>query len=155
MAIPPKIEHRIGIQTPPEVIWEIVSDLSRWHEWNPLHPKAEGVLRIGSVLTLELALPGETTQIIQPTILDWVPNEQIHWKLVSKRGFLKSIHYIEIEQLSPASCIFSNGEIFDGLLAAGAVKRMRGKLRAGFTAMGEAVKARAEEAWRARQEMTT
>ena len=155
MAIPPKIEHRIGVQTPPEVIWEIVSDLSRWHRWNPLYPKAEGVLRIGSKLTLEEALPGEPPRVIQPTILDWVPNEQIHWKMVSKRGFLKSIHYIEIEQLSEASCIFSNGEIFDGLLAAGTVRRMRGKLRAGFTAMGERVKALAEETWRARQETTT
>ena len=50
-----RIEDRIGIQAPAEVIWEIVHDLSRWHEWNPTYPRAAGRLRIGEVLSMTLA----------------------------------------------------------------------------------------------------
>ena len=41
------IEHRIGIQAPPEAIWAVVSDIARWRDWNPLYPRADGAaLRI-------------------------------------------------------------------------------------------------------------
>ena len=51
-----RIEHRLGIAVPAPVVWQVVSDLERWAEWNPLYIKAEGVLRIGTQLTLTQAL---------------------------------------------------------------------------------------------------
>src|ERR1700682_2500622 len=111
MPLPIKIEHRIGVQAPAEVIWEIVSDLSHWGDWNPLYPRAEGQLRIESRLELVLALPGQKPQVIRPTIIDWVPNEQIHWGLKMMGGLIRSVRYIEIEALTATGCIFSNGEI--------------------------------------------
>ena len=56
------IEHRIGIQAPPEAIWSVVSDIARWKEWNPLYPRADGVVRIGAQLDLDLVLPGRKPQ---------------------------------------------------------------------------------------------
>ena len=44
MALPLKIEHRIGIQTPTEAIWPMVADIAGWPAWNPLYTKAEGKL---------------------------------------------------------------------------------------------------------------
>src|SRR5258708_37440082 len=45
-----RIEHRIGIQAPAEVIWEVISDLKSWEQWNTLYPKASGLIRIGGAL---------------------------------------------------------------------------------------------------------
>ncbi|MGI8840168.1 MAG: SRPBCC family protein [Caulobacteraceae bacterium] len=143
-----KIEHRLGIPAPAEAIWAAIADISAWPAWNPLYPKAEGVLRIGAPLVLEVALPGQKRRTIRPTVSDWVPNEQILWKLSLLGGLIKSIRYLEIEQLTESGCIFSNGEMFDGLLGEAAARRLRAPLRAGFTAMGEAVKARVLAAWR-------
>jgi hypothetical protein len=109
---PVRVEHRIGVQAPAEVIWECIADISRWPEWNPLYPKAEGQLRIDTKLELTQALPGEKPRVIRPTIVDWVPNEQILWRMRSWAGMLRSIRYIEIEALTETGCIFSNGEIF-------------------------------------------
>jgi len=61
-------------------------------------------------------------------------------------GLVKSTRYFEIEQLTPVSCIFSNGELFEGIAGPGIAKRLRGSIREGFRAMGEAVKTLAEEA---------
>ncbi len=143
-----KLEHRIGIQAPPEAIWEVLADIQNWSSWNPLYTKADGVLRIGAQLTLELALAGRAPQTIRPVILDWIPNEQIHWRLTAAGGLVKTTRYIEIEKLNDAACILANGELFAGLLGPLAVRSLRRPVRAGFAAMGEAVKARAEEAWR-------
>ena len=139
-----KIEHRIGIQASAEEIWAVVSDLERWPAWNPLYPKANGSLRIGSQLDLEVAIPGANPRAIRPVILDWVPNDQIHWRLSMFAGLLKSLRYIEIEALTETGSIFTNGELFEGPIGPTLAKRMRRPLRAGFAAMGEALKAQVE-----------
>ncbi|MEO8926616.1 MAG: SRPBCC domain-containing protein [Caulobacteraceae bacterium] len=143
-----KLEHRLGIPAPAEAIWEVIADISGWPAWNPLYPRAEGVLRIGAPLVLEVALPDQKPRLIRPIVSDWVPNEQILWKLSMFGGLIKSTRYLEIEQLTEAGCIFSNGEMFDGPLGPMIAHRMRPAIRAGFAAMGEAVKARTLATWR-------
>jgi hypothetical protein len=143
-----KIEHRVGIQAPAEAIWAVVADIQGWAAWNPIYPKAEGALRIGSVLTLELNLEGRKPQTIRPVILDWIPNEQIHWRLTAAGGLVKTTRYLEIEKLGENSCIFANGELFDGPLGPWVVRSLRSSVRKGFAGMGEAVKTRVEAAWR-------
>jgi len=149
MALPLKIEHRIGIQTPTEAIWPMVADIAGWPAWNPLYLKAEGKLAFDSQLTLEVALPGEKPRIIKPIITDWTPGEQIIWKLSMFGGFLRTTRYIEIETLGEANSIFSNGEIFEGLLVGLMTKAQKKAIKAGFTLFGEAVRDRAEAGWRA------
>jgi len=146
-----RIEDRIGVQAPAEVIWEIVHDLPRWAEWNPTYTEAAGQIRIGETLTLTLALPGQPPQQIQPRVLEWVPNEQLHWRLTMLGGLIKTLRYVEIQALGPANCIVDNGELFSGLMGPSLGRRMRGPVRRGFLAMNEALKERAEAVWQARQ----
>lgn len=142
------IEHRIGVQAPAAVIWDVIYDLDRWEEWNPMYPKASGEIRIGQILDLTLVVPGQAPQQIHPVVLDWVPGDQLHWRLTLLRGMVKTTRYIEIEQLGDESCIVSNGEIFGGLMGPSIAKRMGRAVRRGFVEMNEALKARAEVAWR-------
>lgn len=142
-----RVEDRIGVQAPAEVIWEIVHDLSRWHEWNPTYPRAEGQVRIGETITLAVALPGQPEQTIQPKILEWVPNEQLHWRMSMLGGLIKTLRYIEITPLAKEGCIVDNGEFFSGLMGPSLGRRMGRVVRRGFTAMNEALKARAEAEW--------
>jgi len=143
-----KLEHRLGIRAPAAAVWEVIADVEGWPQWNPLYPKAAGVIRIGAPLELEVALPGQAPRAIRPVVKDWVPNEQLHWRLSMVGGLVKSTRYIEIEQLVDNACIFSNGELFEGLLGPSVARRLRVPIREGFAALGEAVKARAEAAWR-------
>ena len=146
-----RIEHRIGVQAPAEVIWEVISDLEAWELWNPLYPKALGDIHIGSVLDVTLALPGEAPRQIRPTVLEWVPNEQLHWRLTMLGGLVRTIRFLEIEALAEGSCIVSNGEIIGGLMGPRLGKRMGRTIHRAFVAMNEALKARAEALWQARK----
>lgn len=38
---PVKIEKRIEIEVPLEVVWEILTDINKWSEWNPNVKKAK------------------------------------------------------------------------------------------------------------------
>ena len=145
-----KVEHRIGVQAPAEVVWEIIADLASWPAWNPLYTSAEGEIRIGATLTLTVAMPGEPAQAIQPQVLDWVPSEQLLWRTSAHHGLVKSVRYVEIEQLSETGSVLSNGELFGGMLGPMLARRRRRALREGFTLMGEALAARAEAIWRER-----
>jgi hypothetical protein len=142
-----KIEHRIGVQAPAETIWAVIADIEGWVDWNPLYPKAQGKLKIGGPLTLELALPDRKPQTIRPVIADWIPNEQIHWRLKMFGGLVSTTRFLEIEKLTETGCIFANGEVFAGPLGSMVVRSLGRPIRRGFAAMGEAVKARAEAAW--------
>ena len=46
------VEHRIGVQAPAEIVWEVVSEFETWTHWNPLYRRAEGQMKIGSALVL-------------------------------------------------------------------------------------------------------
>lgn len=144
-----KIEHRVGIQAPSDTIWDLVYDLSTWKDWNPLYVEASGDVRIGSTLTLKMALPGDEPTVIRPTVLEWVPREQLHWRLKLMGGLVSNTRYIEIEQIESASCIVSNGEIFGGFLGPNVAKRLGRKVWRGFEAMDLALKEAAEARWRA------
>jgi hypothetical protein len=150
-APPMRIESKIGVRAPDEVIWQVVGDLHNWPSWNPIYPKAAGELRIGQRLELTVALPGEPHREIEPRIVDWVPNEQILWTDVAWGGWVKTLRFIEIEEIDKGACIFANGEVFQGTIAGWYGKRHRRAMRKGFAAMCEAVKVRAEALWEEQQ----
>ena len=93
---------------------------------------------------------GAFASTLTATVLDWTPNEQILWNVSMFAGLLRTTRYVEIETLPNGNCIFSNGEIFEGPMIRFLGKRTRKAVKAGFTAMGEAVRDRAEADWRGR-----
>ncbi|WP_269714389.1 SRPBCC domain-containing protein [Caulobacter sp. NIBR2454] len=141
-----KYEHRIGVQAPAEVIWDLLADLPGWASWNPLYPGAEGAIRIGAPLIL-IDADGDR---METTVQDWVPYEQLHLRRSGMRGLVRSIRYFEIEKMSETGCLFSNGELYAGL-ASFRIKKQRATIKAGFEAMGEALRQKAEAIWRERQ----
>ena len=149
------VEHRIGVQAPAEIVWEVVSDFAAWHEWNPLYRKAEGQMKIGTALTLEQHMPGEPAKVIAPIVQDWVPYEQLHWRSKRVGGFVTAIRYLEIENMGPSNATFSNGELLIGLLLRLVGRDERRRMKAAFTQMGEAVRDRAEAIWSERQKNPT
>ncbi len=135
-----KIEERIGVPVTQERLWEVLSNLEGWKNWNPLHPRIEGRLAIGATLTMDQVLPGQETETIQARVIDWIPYEQIHWTTSAGRGWVKTVRYLEIEPMTETSSVFSVGELFGGLLGGFAAKRLRPSYRAGFKAMCEALR---------------
>ncbi len=146
------VEHRTGVQAPAEIVWEVITDFAAWGDWNPVHPRIEGALRIGTSLNVEVVLGDDApAKRVEAVVQDWVPYEQLHWRTKRLRGFVTAIRYIEIEKMSDVGSTFSNGELFMGPLVRLVSRGERRRLRAAYTRMGEAVRARAEALWSQRQ----
>jgi hypothetical protein len=145
------VEHRTGVQAPAEILWEVISDFATWGDWNPVHPRIEGALRIGTPLNVEVVLGDAPGTVVEAVVQDWVPYEQLHWRTKRLRGFVTAIRYLEIEKMGPANATFSNGELFVGALVRLVSRDERRRLRAAYARMGEAVRDRAEAIWSERQ----
>jgi hypothetical protein len=144
------VEHRIGVQAPAELVWEVISDFASWETWNPVHPRIEGEMRIGTTLTTDFVTEGGTATLT-PIVQDWVPYEQLHWRTKRLKGFVTAIRYIEIDKKGEESAIFSNGELFVGPLVRFVSRAERKRLRAAFTIMGEALRDHVEALWSERR----
>lgn len=140
-----KLEHRIGIQAPAEAVWALVADVDRWPQWSGLYSAAKGVVRIGEKHEVVVNLLGHKPVRVTSTVVDWVPNEQLHLEIRMLGGLMRSVRYFEIEHLTATACIFANGEMFGGLLGPAIARRLRRPIREGFRSMGEAAKALAEK----------
>ena len=140
-----RIEHRIGVAAPAEVIWDLVFDVEAWPSWNPMYPEARGRIAIGDTLQLTEKLDGWKSRQVQPVIVDWEPNNQIVWRA---GGMLaRCVRYIEIEALAETGCIFANGAFFHGLLGEPEAKSHRRAIHGAYEGFGQAVKRIAEERW--------
>ncbi len=141
-----KVEHRVGAPFSAQAIWDVLSDLPRWSEWNSIYPEIHGLLRIQQRLAIGEAFPGQPDRVIRPIVVDWVPNEQILWTLSEKSGLVKRIRYIEIEAMGKGgtNCILSNGEVYDGLLGRRVGKARRAWLKQGFEQLNADIVARVQ-----------
>ena len=141
-----RIQSRVGVQAPAFAVWNVLSDLDRWKEWNPLFTEAEGRLSIGALLTLRRVRADGVGEQEEVRVLDWVPNEQILWtKTVGP--FARVIGFLEIEALSETGCVLSVGEVYDGIVGERLGKARRKLLNPGWTRMAEALKAKSEATW--------
>ena len=141
-----RIEHRIGVAASADAIWDLVSDVNRWPEWNPLYPQAQGRIGIGETLKLTEAFPGLPPREIAPVVFDWEPRNQILWRLNGLGS--RVVRYIEIEALTETGCIFANGAFFEGMLGETQAKRRRRAIFEGYESFGETVKRLSEAVWR-------
>jgi hypothetical protein len=134
-----RVETKIGVPATPDALWEVLSDLERWSQWNPVFVEAQGSLGINAPLTLIERIEGLGERQVQARLGDWSPYAKLVWG--EKRGWqFTSTHYVLIEELARGSCIVTNGEIFGGMRGEGFFMKHRRALRGACEAMNEALR---------------
>lgn len=135
----------IEIDAPTEIVWEVLTDLARYPEWNPFITSAEGRVEVGQRLTNRLQPPGGRAMTFRPTVTEVDPGRVFEWLgHLGVPGLFDGRHRFELAARPGGGSRLVHAESFRGLL----VRLMRHQLdtgtRAGFEAMNEAVRARAE-----------
>lgn len=137
------IETSILINAPAHRIREILSDTSRYSEWNPFVRSIAGGLSPGKKIRVELSPPGGGGMKFAPIVLRSDENE-IRWRgKVLIPGIFDGEHYFRFEPISEEVTRFVHGEDFSGIT----VRFLKGALRKtkhGFELMNLALKKRAE-----------
>lgn len=135
------------IDAAPETVWRILTDFSRYPDWNPFIPHAEGEAREGARLEVRIEPPGGRGMTFRPTVQRAEPNRELRWlgRLLLPKLF-DGEHIFELHPIEDGSTHFVQREIFGGLLVPLLWRSIEPATRRGFDAMNAALKARAEHA---------
>ncbi len=137
------IDTSIAVAAEPETVWRIIVELDHYHEWNPFIPNASGTVTVGSVLTVEVKPPGDRAMTHRPTVITVDPGRRLRWLgKLPVPGMFSAQHEFDVSPDGDGT-LLRHREEFRGLL----VPFLRATLRrteAGFHAMNQAVKERAE-----------
>jgi hypothetical protein len=140
-----EIKTEIEINAAPERVWSILMDFPSYPEWNPFIRRIEGIGEVGERLSVLIHPPGGQGMEFRPVVLGVIPNRELRWRgRVLLPGVLDGEHYFQLTQAGANRTRFVQAEFFSGLLA----WLLKGKLdvgtKAGFEAMNQALRARAE-----------
>lgn len=139
------IKTEIEIAAPPERVWSILLDFPAHPEWNPFVRSITGNPKPGERLEVFIQPQGGRGMTFRPTVLVAAANREFRWlgRFILP-GILDGEHYFQIIPITPNRVRFLQGEKFSGVLVPLAKSGLEGGTKAGFIAMNEALKARAE-----------
>jgi len=139
------IKTEIEIAAPPERVWSILLDFPAHPEWNPFVRSITGNPKPGERLEGFIQPQGGRGMTFRPTVLVAAANREFRWlgRFILP-GILDGEHYFQIFPITPNRVRFLQGEKFSGVLVPLAKSGLEGGTKAGFIAMNEALKARAE-----------
>ena len=139
-----ELQASIEIDAPAERVWDVLSDLSRYGEWNPFITKAKGELIEGAKLAIGIEPPGGRQMEFKPTVLEVEPNRSVRWlgRFILP-GIFDGEHTLAVEPVGESTARFTQRERFSGILTAFSGKLFN-RTQTGFEAMNEALKRRCE-----------
>ena len=136
--------NEIEIQSTPERVWEVLTDLGKYPEWNPLLCRAEGKLIVGEKVNLTAKSASNDMNLLC-TVTKVVTNRQFSWKFHVVLPFLfRGEHIFKIESINENKVRFVDREIFHGVLVPLQAKNLETNAKPAMVAMGEALKERVE-----------
>lgn len=140
-----RLETEIDINASPEIVWDILTDLDSYGEWNPFIVSSEGAVAVGERLTNLLQPPGGKAMTFRPTVTEVEGNRSFEW--LGQLGFpgvFDGRHRFELEETENGTH-FIHTERFDGALVRFMRKSLDTQTLEGFEQMNAALKTRAEE----------
>jgi len=136
----------IEIDAPARVVWQVLTDLDRYGEWNPFCVRAESSLQVGTPIRFWL------TNFWDDTLSEGVEivcaNEReklLSWELLWAEDFPYSARRDQLlDALGPERCAYQSINAFYGDTGVHVMRFAGPWVKASFDATARALKARAE-----------
>ncbi len=139
---------RIQINAPIDFVWEVLTDVEKYGEWNPFTSQARTDFKIGSPAHLLVRMgPGKfrITETVcafeKPRLIAWSRKFGASW-------FLFVVREQHLEPISDTSCSYHNVDLLSGVFSSIVSLFFGGYIRRGFSDVGVALKLRAETLYR-------
>jgi hypothetical protein len=126
-------------------VWEALTALDRYPEWNPQITRIRGSLQPGDRINLQLALPGGPPMDLVATIEEARPGALLTWRgHVLTRWLFEGYRRFEIESVAPERARVTHLEDIHGVLAPLFGRALGSRVQASHDALNAALKTRAE-----------
>ena len=73
------ITTHLTVSAPVEDVWETLTDLTGYRDWNPLITTAAGAISVGERLDLTIQPPGGRAMTFKPWVTAVEPHRYIEW----------------------------------------------------------------------------
>jgi hypothetical protein len=139
-----ELTSQVDIGAPAERVWDVLTDLGAYPEWNPFIRHASGELREGGRLEVVIQPPGRRATTFRPVVVKFERGRELRWlgRLLF-RGLFDGEHIHRLEPVGEGRTRYVQSERLSGVLV-GVLGRQLDDTQRGFEAMNEALKARAE-----------
>lgn len=135
---------RIQINAPIDFVWEVLTDVEKYGEWNPFTSQARTDFKIGSPAHL-LVRMGPTKFRITETVCAFEKPRLIAWsRKFGTSWLLFVVREQHLEPVSDDSCSYHNVDLLSGVLSPIISLLFGGYMRRGFGDVGVGLKLRAE-----------
>lgn len=136
----------VMIDAAAERIFKILTDITRYHEWNPLIVSAQGKVAPGEKLNIRIRPPDKSDQPYTVEVLRVDPQRAFVWLGHMKmKGILDGMHFFELFPESENRVRLVHREEFRGLLVPLVWRAfLDTRMREGFEAVNRSLKELAE-----------
>lgn len=139
---------RIQINAPIDFVWEVLTDVEKYGEWNPFTPRARTDFKIESPAHL-LVRMGPTKFRITETVCAFEKPRLVAWsRKLGASWFLFVVREQHLEPISDDSCSYHNVDLLSGVFSSIVSLFFGGYMRRGFSDVGVGLKLRAETLYR-------
>jgi hypothetical protein len=136
------VSAAIQIDAPPMGVWAVLTDLSRYPEWNPLLREAAGTIAVGERITVKSVHPANGRMMtIKPKIVAAEPGAELRWA-AGLPGIISGEHSFMLSPEDGGTRLVQS-ETYRGLLVPFSGRTLA-QTEASFQAVNEALKKRAE-----------
>src|SRR5918996_3103308 len=133
------------INAPASRVWQVLTGLERYAEWNPQIPSASGRLEVGARIRLRLALPARPTLDLSAIIEEVEPDVLLTWRgQVVKPWLFEGYRKFAIQPIASSRSSVTHVEDIHGLLAPFFAVLMGAAVAKSQQALNAALRARAE-----------
>jgi hypothetical protein len=137
-------ENRVETEVPAsaEEVWNVLADLAKYPEWNPLLYRADGKLEVGEIVEVS-AKTATKDMDFRCTVIKVEPNREFAWKFhVIHPVLFRGVHIFKLEPIDGQNVRFVDREFFKGLLLPTQAKDLTTNGKDAMVIMGEALKER-------------
>jgi hypothetical protein len=140
-----ELNAEIEINASSETVWNLLTDTSRFPEWNPFIRRLQGELKAGQKLVVFIQPSGTRGMEFKPVVLKVEPNKELRWlgRLILPRLF-DGEHIFQIEPVGDGRVLFRQREIFSGIFVPLLKNSLDTDTRRGFNEMNQKLKQLAE-----------
>jgi hypothetical protein len=138
----------VDIDAPPERVWQVLTDLPAYAEWNPFITRAEGTVAAGNRLSVNLpSVNAFVPSRLRPTVLEVDPGRRFRlWSRLDRLsipGIFEVEHTVTLADHDGGVRLWQQDQ-FRGLLAPVLIRSLNRHRSAAFNAMNAALKERVE-----------
>lgn len=135
-----QLRAEIEVEAKPELVWQVLTDTRRLHEWNPLITRIEGPLTQGSSIRVHVSLPGGTDRRIKARVVKADPGVELRFTgVLGMSWFLRGDHFAHLIAVDENRTRVVHGQDFEGSLVRLAPRAMTQAAR-GLTLLNSALK---------------